>query len=832
MTEDNVRVDGDTLVDVASRLDLREPNRQALETIAVEMSRHYDVRGQGRPFEGVVVSATGVGKTYVLASAIEYLAIANGIRNFAVITPGRTILDKTLRNFTLGDPKSLLNPMSVRPLVVTAENFASPAVRADMENPERVKLYVFTVQSLIRPDTQMGRRTHKFQEGLGAALYERLQDAEDLVVFADEHHCYYGPAFSRAIRDLHPYALIGLTATPHPRTPPEQIIFRYPLAAAIADRLVKTPVVVGRHDDRTDPLTKLTDGARLLEFKQQAMDAWSNQTGETPVRPVMLVVAQGIPEAEEYGNILRSPEFFGGRYADAVLVVHSDSPDEALAKLDSVEDAASPVRIILSVGMLKEGWDVKNVYVIASMRASVSDILTEQTLGRGLRLPFGAYTDVELLDTLEVVAHERYVDLLRQAGAIREALVDYRVRSVLRTTPEGRQIGGREQVPVVAPASQDTRVTMGGAVDGPVGGVMTGGGTPTGALLLPVMAMDDRARTGQAQAQPELLRPRADMPPIRIPRLRMHSVRVQFSFQDITDLEPFRRLGRALAANPEEELRRTLVRAQVVQGLDGLRYTQIVTDTATDKLVSQGLILPLPELVQKLVDSLLNASIVPARPGQRAAVQPIIDALQQGLGDVAQAVLSAYFDRVAGKLVELVTEAQRRFTPPPVYETVVDVTEFASTRTPRQTVLQDRTGPFVRGAGYVGWRRSLYEQAWFDSHPERDMALILDDTDEVACWVRLHRNDLPILWNGHDQWYNPDFIVVERDGSHWVLEVKADREMESPDVQGKKEAARRWANHVSTDETVGARWGYILAKESDVAAARGSWSALKQLATL
>ena len=42
--------------------------------------------------------------------------------------------------------------------------------------------------------------------------------------------------------------------------------------------------------------------------------------------------------------------------------------------------------------MLKEGWDVKNVYVIASMRASVSEVLTEQTLGRGMRLPFGEYT--------------------------------------------------------------------------------------------------------------------------------------------------------------------------------------------------------------------------------------------------------------------------------------------------------------------------------------------------------------------------------------------------------------------------------------------------------
>src|SRR6202008_3681875 len=110
---------------------------------------------------------------------------------------------------------------------------------------------------------------------------------------------------------------------------------------------------------------------------------------------------------------------------------------ESLAELAKVEDAGSPVRVIVSVGMLKEGWDVRNVYVIASMRASVSEILTEQTLGRGMRLPFGSYTGIEILDTLEVVAHERYEDLLKRAGVLNEAFIDYRTRAALRTAADG-----------------------------------------------------------------------------------------------------------------------------------------------------------------------------------------------------------------------------------------------------------------------------------------------------------------------------------------------------------------------------------------------------------
>ena len=130
----------------------------------------------------------------------------------------------------------------------------------------------------------------------------------DLIVFADEHHTYFGPAFSRAFRDLEPYALIGLTATPHKKTPREQIIYRYPLAAAIADRYVKTPVIVGRRDDRDDARTKLADGAGLLNFKAEAIRSFAAAHGLEPVNPIMLVIAQTINEAEEYTDLLQSTD--------------------------------------------------------------------------------------------------------------------------------------------------------------------------------------------------------------------------------------------------------------------------------------------------------------------------------------------------------------------------------------------------------------------------------------------------------------------------------------------------------------------------------------------
>jgi type III restriction enzyme len=826
-------IDLDAIADIASRLDLRAPNRDALETIAAEMSQHYDVNAGSRPFEAIVESATGVGKTYVLAAAIEYFSAVRGIRNFAIIAPGRTILEKTVDNFTPGHPKSLANLLSSRPVVVTAENFATPSTRAAMDDQERIKVYVFTVQALTKPQTETGRRTHKFQEGLGSAFYDYLVQLPDLIVFADEHHCYYGPSFSEAVRNLAPSALVGLTATPHPKTPEEQIIFRYPLAAAIADRHVKTPVLVGRKDDRVDATTKLLDGAMLLDRKAEAIDLYCTRNGIKPVNPVMLVIAQSIDEAEEYGAILRSTEFMSGRYANAVLVVHSDAPDQALADLAKVEQLDSPVRIIISVGMLKEGWDVKNVYVIASMRSSVSEILTEQTLGRGLRLPFGAYTGVEMLDTLEVLAHERYEELLQRAGIINKTLIDFRTRAVLRRNSQGQIVSVREQ----------TQVT-GLVGDPPQAGSAAGQHItyPERAESLPIVdtsglfavsAVQERASafTAGVTALKKELRPRTGMTTIKVPRLRMQNVESHFSLADITDVDPFRRLGRALAADPERELRRTLVGARLVTGPDGIKRTELVTASAADRVVSQTRILPLAELVASVTDAVLSSPAVPARKEQRAAAKPLVQAFLQGLGEKAQEVLSLYLDRVVVRLVRLVAEEQRRFAAKPVYREVVEVLEFAPIRTGRETVSLDRAGVFSRGTGYEGWKKGLYEQAWFDSSPERDVANILDDTNEVVCWVRLHIGDLPILWSSAGNWYNPDFLVVEDSGTHWVVEVKSDKDMATTDVNAKREAAQRWANHVSIDATVGVQWRYLLVSESDVAAAKGSWHALKQLAS-
>ena len=814
----NLELFEDAIAEIAARLDLREPNADAVRTLAAEVSQHYDVEGRQPPFEAVLDSATGVGKTYILVGAMELFAIADEVRDFVIVTPGRTILQKTLDNFTPGHPKSLLGPMSFQPVVITADNFNTPVMRAAMDDPTQIKVYLFTVQSLIKPESKVGRKTHKFQEGLGTEFYAHLQATARLVVFADEHHTYYGPAFSNAVRDLQPWVLVGLTATPDKKTPKDQIIFRYPLAAAIADKLVKTPVIVGRKDDRKDPLTKLTDGVTLLDAKRDAITGYAARAGVEPVNPVMLVVAKDIADADEYGATLRSEEFFGGRFAEAVLVVHSNAPDEALEELSKVEDPTSPVRIIISVGMLKEGWDVKNVYVIASMRSSVSEILTEQTLGRGMRLPFGAYTGIEILDTLEVVAHERYEELLKKAGVLNEAFVDYRTRAALRTNAQGEQV-------VVSETVRAATEPILAAGDGEAPFVADADSRPV------VTTIDQR--TAQVEGAALKLRQaiirRSDAPPILVPVLEMSAVQSPFTLADITDTDRFRKLGRSLAADPDGELARTLVSARIVTGPDGVKRTELVTSGAADRVQSNATLFGAGDLRSQLVDIVLGSPAVPARKDQRAAVAPLMEAFFDGLGDRAPDLLSANLGRAGARLVRLVGDEQRAYMPAPTYERVVELREFAPTRATDREVSGDRHGAFSRSVAYIGWKRALFPIEWFDSRPERTVANMVDENAGVACWVRLHIGELPILWNSAGQEYNPDFIVIDDDGTHWVVEVKMDKEMASADVTGKRDAAKRWANYVTSDEKVGVAWRYLLVSEADVETAKGSWPALKAL---
>ena len=421
-----------------------------------------------------------------------------------------------------------------------------------------------------------------------------------------------------------------------------------------------------------------------------------------------------------------------------------------------------------------------------------------------------------MLDTLDVLAHEKYEELLKKANVINEQFIDHRTRAVLKKDSKGNVVSRLEKTEVSAPVilAPDTEQAQ------PLA-------TAPGQPVIASVEEQQQSAKGQLTALQSELAPRTDFGQLQIPQLKMTPVRSDFSLADITDLSPFQQLGERIAADPDAELRRTVISARTVESLDGLRHTELVTSPAADKVVTNPTVLPVEELRARLLEQLLSSAVVPARQKERAAAGPILDAVFEGLGDQAQENLSRYFDRVSARLIEAVGRAQRQVASQPDYEQVVEVSEFQSVRLAKPDLSTDRTGPFTRGVPYK-YEKSLYAQDWFDSSTERTVANLLDEAKEVEFFVRLQRNDLPILF-AENRNYNPDFIVIQDKGLHEVVEVKMDREMTSEAVLEKRKAAKRWANHVSADKKVKDKWGYLLVSETDVKSANGSWNALRGL---
>lgn len=140
---------------------------------------------------------------------------------------------------------------------------------------------------------------------------------------------------------------------------------------------------------------------------------------------------------------------------------------------------------------------------------------------------------------------------------------------------------------------------------------------------------------------------------------------------------------------------------------------------------------------------------------------------------------------------------------------------------------------FVKLYPYKGWTKSVYEINAFDAYStEFRLATLLENTAGIKAWVRIDES-VPLRINylvgAIQREYEPDFIVIDDDGTQWIVEGKRDDEMTSPVVLAKKDAAIAWVTAVNASPVVSQRWGYLLASESVIGAAT-SWNGLKTAA--
>ena len=403
--------------------------------------------------------ATGVGKTRLMGAFITYLYCQYGYRNFFVVAPNLTIYNKLKSD--LGDPNSK------KYVFKGCCYFAArpPRVYADDEYRQKpldfaasdVNFFVFNIDKFNSLDASM----RKVNEYLGESFFDQLANLDDLVMLMDESHHYRAKSGMQALNELRPILGLELTATPLVNSGTKQIkfknvVYEYPLSKAISDGYTRTPFAVGRSDmdfykfgDEQLDKIMLLDGIKCHERVKTHLELYAKNNNRHIVKPFMLVVCKDTEHAKTVLDFIQSKEFRDGKYANKTITVHSKQTgaerDENVRLLLDVEQPDNPVEIVIHVNVLKEGWDVNNLFTIVPLRTATSKVLREQTIGRGLRLPYGERTEDKVVDAVYLTAHDKFDEVISEAQSGDSI---FKAGNVIKIDPEEKE----EQVITTQPA--------------------------------------------------------------------------------------------------------------------------------------------------------------------------------------------------------------------------------------------------------------------------------------------------------------------------------------------------------------------------------------------
>ena len=871
---------------IAQRLSLRGPQENSLKLLG-QVLAHMDFTGPCDPaallatinaqnptvtdFEREFPSlcfalATGVGKTRLMGAFIAYLYLSGRSKNFFVLAPNTTIYDKLIADFSRqSSPKYVFRGIAqfaqAPPVIVTGDTWQEGrGIRgSDLFGGEAI-INIFNVDKINKDKGKI----RSFRETLGDSYFDYLSKLPDLVMLMDEAHRYRGSAGYKAITELDPKLGLELTATPKTvgAKPKDfkNVIYRYGLGSAMNDGFVKEPAVATRADFRAGDYDKdslegimLEDGVHYHEYVKTELELYARETGRRRVFPFMLVVAQDTAHAQQLRERIESDDFFGGSYKGRVIEVHSNTgneeSDEAMARLVRLEEAGD-TDIVIHVNKLKEGWDVTNLYTIVPLRASASDILTEQTLGRGLRLPYGERTGNEAVDTLTVIAHDRFDEVIKKA---REP--DSLVQMKKYRIGEGGDISTEQQVVYTVPTAFEAALT--GAElpeseskvqeDAPQPFVfdkpedrkiaqltielirdkyereLKGGHKELKSLEVQKrIAADVRRLSGERQGELEGIVVQPDVEKlvavvtasiaensIEIPEIVvLPSREVNFWFEDfdlagVGDIRLQPISDRLLVRNLRDQTQRELARA--LEGPKEVRvenyivkylmdYPQVDYDIQADLLY---------KLAGQMIDHL------------RSYLQTEVD-----VENVALAHGKALAQRIFGQMRDHYRQTPAEYRASKVRSFRTLEPQNISYSPSRSLLLTEAATPLSATASFTfrGGKKSPYQFHKFHSDPERRFAVIIDSDFEkdVQRWLKPARNQFRIEYQPGKP-YEPDF-VIETTAEKLIVEIKAENQMRDPTVQEKARAAAEWVKHANefAAEGDGKPWRYALIPDADV----------------
>lgn len=849
----HITYDSDLLEQISSDFDLRTPNKEALRKLIFTLDGDYNPR-----IMQVLNMATGVGKTYLMAAFIEYLR-HQGIGNVVIVTPGKVVQAKTVQNFTQGE-KRYIPGAQMPPDVVTPQNYSAWVARMNQGQtaykPDLpILAFIFNIQQLIAPNEEEGathgkteeaqrRRPRRFDENAGV-LFDYLKGLDDLVVIADESHLYStsAVAFHAALDELDPAACIGLTAS---TLPEDHIIHAYKLYEAIRDKYVKRPVLAfrkgGYGEDLLSEEQQLRDAMQLRRIKQAYYDAYAEKIGSEHLNAVLFVVCSDVDHATQISNLLSSPEYFGNN--KSVLQVDSKHDDEATQLLlEQVDLPESEVLAVVSVNKLKEGWDVKNIAVVVTLRAMASEVLTQQTMGRGLRLPFGQYTDVLQIDQLDIIAHQSFEELLVSENILRQFGLDdavknndpSHIRNAIKQAGQADPDNLQEDDTDHVNDEIDPFETVGGLSARNSGNP----GQPS-----PTHNLEENNGGSENSNEPTVgVRQmnsndseRISLKPVIIYRNK-HFSDVSYKFpvtnvvlsqpkivlSDITD-ETLREVARKVTSTGDVLFRKEIVadigkKLHVVDTesaeIDSIRVDEAQAKQTFIKIVAKMQLVPKTSETIQYIQSYLVPRFMSYVPFSDWTVKSMGSAIGQ-----LQQVIREYITSVQRATREVTTICPKEIQFPEIYLPFGDKVYEPI----------DNQSKFVPGRYYSGWFKSLYEAESFDSYTgEYELARLMNTSPNIAWWHRLHLNYGAYVYYTQRDRYFPDFVALDKQGIYWIIEGKDKRGRDNEIVQAKRRAAEALVRRLASNrEYENQYWGYLIAYEDDIAKA-DSWDDLKAL---
>jgi type III restriction enzyme len=758
--------------------------REAIETLVwlyevQRIRRHRDLIERFAKVPGIHVlqyddfaryaikMATGSGKTKVMALAIAWQyfnAVAEGrddyAKTFLVIAPNVIVFERLRTDFGGGR-------------VFRTDPIVPPELRIFWEmdfymrgDPERASsqgaLYLTNIQQFYeRAGMAASGEPDVMTDVLGPApptTNVSVEDFDDriaargmpaMVINDEGHHVHEEDnEWSRVIRRLHSKSEAGLAAQlDFSATPRYQkgglftwTVYDYPLKQAIIDGVVKKPmkgITVGLNEARSDAASVKYEG--YLTAGVERWKEYRDQLRPLDKKPVFFVMLNSTAEADDVGDYLRVkyPAEFGATDdgKQRLLVIHTDRSGE-VSKRDleaarsvarRVDEGDSPVNAIVSVLMLREGWDVQNVTVIVGLRpyTSKANILPEQTIGRGLRLMFGAdYTSyVERVDVIGNPAFLKFVEQLEKDEDITLDTFDLKEPVVITTiAPDPDKLDHDIAVPVLSPilARKKTLAEEIAAID-------------VAKLVCP-----------------------------RLPKKEGDATAQQFHYEgvDIISLQ---------------------------------------------KLVERDYTIPEPQTAEEVISYYAKRIAQDVKlPSQFAALVPKVREFlrDRAFGEVVDLTDRAIIRAIATSVAQYVTVK----TFATVLRALV-VEELAPTlEHPGRPLSETEPFPFSRPTFEAS--KTVFNQVAADNEFERQFAQFLQDAYDVTSFAKLPRRfGFAIEYTDSAtnlRYYEPDFVAVDQDGRHYVIETKG---QENIDVAHKDRAATIWCENATLLTDV--QWSYM-----------------------